>query len=86
MLNIKNYLEKFKIIQDKEEDRNKKIFEVLNKNTKCQEFSVRVVNIRFGVLKIKTNQSLKTDIFIKKEKIIKELIECGISIKDIMFI
>ena len=80
-INIKSLLAKYKNLKDPKEEKAKIakiISEILGK-----EILGSQITITKNVLKIKTNNYLKTEIFMKKEKILEELKKNNFHTKEI---
>ena len=81
MKNLSSLLEKFKNIKNPKEDKIK-IATIVSKEI-SKEITEDKISITKNILSIKTDNYLKTEIFLKKEKILEELKVNNFFIKDI---
>lgn len=79
--NLSSLLEKFKNIKNPKEDRIN-IAKII-----CDSSGIKInesqISVTKNILSIKTNNYIKTEIFLKKEKILEELTKNKFYIKDI---
>lgn len=83
MFNISTYLEKFKNIGLKELLLKEKIVKVVNEYTKAG-IATKDVDIKNGIVNVKTDSLAKSELFMKKKKILDVLNEGErVPLKDI---
>lgn len=82
MRGISGFFDKFNNIAIKEMQKRDVIISVILKFTK-QIIEMKDISIKEGTVTIKSSQNLKSEIFIKKEKIIKNILKNGVKIVDI---
>lgn len=72
MGNIDDFLNKFKVIVDREESKKEIILKIINKKT-GKNINLDNLSIKNNTLFIKTNPYLKSEIILNKESIIKDI-------------
>lgn len=80
-INIQAFLEKYKRFKNPKEEREK-IADIISKELGV-EIKENQISVTKNTLSIKTNNYIKTEIFLKKDKILKTLNENKFYIKDI---
>lgn len=79
---IDDFLNKFKIIVDREESKKEIILKIINKKT-GKNINLDNLSIKNNTLFIKTNPYLKSEIILNKESIIKDIKKENIDISII---
>lgn len=82
MGNIDDFLNKFKVIIDREESKKEIILKIINKKT-GKGINLYNLSIKNNTLFIKTNPYLKSEIILNKESIIKDIKKENIDISII---
>lgn len=82
MGNIDDFLNKFKVIIDREESKKEIILKIINKKT-GKGINLDNLSIKNNTLFIKTNPYLKSEIILNKESIIKDIKKENIDISII---
>ncbi len=82
MKEVSGFFDKFNNLALKELNKRDKISSIIQKLTK-QKINYADINLKEGILAIKGNQLLKSEIYMKKQQIISLLNKEGIKIKDI---
>jgi hypothetical protein len=82
MAHIDSFLEKFKRLLESGTNLKKEAVEVI-KGVIGKEIDSEKVTIKDGIVQLKINPLFKSEIFLKKEKILKSLQDKGFKIFDI---
>ena len=82
MKGISQFFDKFNNFAIKEIKKRQLIVQII-KNEIGEEIKIEDIIFRNNSIKINTNQIIKTEIFLKKQKILKEINKIQVNIKDI---
>mgnify|MGYP003457097213 CR=1 FL=1 len=82
MQGISGFFDKFKNTALRELNKREVIISSIFSTTK-QKIDIKDINIKEGIVVIKGNQSLKSEIFLKKKLILDQINKKGIKISDI---
>lgn len=82
MKEISGFFDKFKNVALKELHKREVITNIIEKITR-QKIEIKDLEIKNGIITIKGNQALKSEIFLKKKTLLDALIKSDIKIVDI---